>query len=135
VDVSEDSATKVDALTSYRRKKKKKKKQPTDLVVKQDEDVNEGVDSPVKINKNALDVNPLAPLEDGEELPSVEAYPTSYSNEGDMPTYETSYEPVHSQNTEAPPAEKQKHKSRRRRKHKSRKEKEGAPQEATAAET
>merc|ERR1712224_581975 len=63
--------------------KKSKKKQSTPVVIKSDDDITDGMESlgntPVKSKREAgLDVNVFAPLEHGEELHSVEAYPTTH---------------------------------------------------------
>jgi AP-3 complex subunit delta-1 len=85
VDQSGGSASSMDDV--YKKMKKNKKKQSTPVVIKSDDDITDGAESlgntPVKSKRGGgqqtgLDVNVFAPLEYGEELHSVEAYPTAH---------------------------------------------------------
>ena len=111
---SRDKSARMDSVYSKMRRKHKHKKKQQVVEVKPDDDIADGVESPVKTHKGALDVNPLAPLEQGEGLPSVEAYPTAYeSNDSGIPQYDTL--PVGTAPTEPDPGKQKKAKGRRRR--------------------
>lgn len=130
------------AYSKMRKKKSRHRKKSAVVEVRRDEDDGMAADSPVKQARNALDVNPLAPLESGEGLPEVEAYPTHYgAGEGGIPTYDAAPTTAMAAGPEAdligdaaPREAKRGKEKRRRRKHKSRKHQQADAGAEAAAE-
>ena len=142
------ASSSVDSVYSkMKRRKGKKKQHGAAVVIKQDDDVTDGAESlgssPLKQDKNGLDVNVFAPLEHGEALPSVEAYPTAYpqdvySSDHDMMQqhdYSQQHEELETPAVVAEGSSGKKHK-KKKKKHRKKKDKvEGAEApEAQAAE-